>query len=237
MAAAMGLGVTDLSIQDIAEVLIGVINGNDSGTTGASLPTQSGWMWADPAGNTWLQTYKVDASGTTQLVPSLLFSATGGWYTHRWYGPDAAGSADQPLNLGQLCWADAASDATEAFGYNRSFADTDVVGGGCVGRFGPDASPAASGAHHNLVGRGFSPAFLNLTIAREPPFGNQDYALFNNAVTDQWTQSDDPQNLRTEATYQGMVASSGIQGYDPGGNWPDPHWAYFFGHDVYGNLS
>ena len=84
MAAAMGLGVTDLSITDVAEILIGVINGDVSNATGASLPTQSGWMWADPGGNTWLQTYKVDASGTTQLIPSLLFSATGGWYTNRW---------------------------------------------------------------------------------------------------------------------------------------------------------
>jgi hypothetical protein len=53
--AANGIQITGVQLQNVDQALVASYGGEVSGTTGASLPGE-GYMWVDPAGNTWIET-------------------------------------------------------------------------------------------------------------------------------------------------------------------------------------
>lgn len=72
--AALGLAISGVPLSALQSAVIGLLNGETSGVTGASMPSQ-GWLWTDPAGNQWVN----GASGPLQIS-----RGRGGWESMRW---------------------------------------------------------------------------------------------------------------------------------------------------------
>jgi hypothetical protein len=75
LQAALGIDIGKIQFEDVDVSLVASYGGEVSGSTGASLPGE-GYLWTDPAGNTWIET--VDG-------PVRLNRNDGGWESMRWH--------------------------------------------------------------------------------------------------------------------------------------------------------
>lgn len=135
---AQGLGITNVQFDDVNQALIASYGGEVSGTTGASMPGE-GYLWTDPAGNTWIET--VDG-------PVRINRNDGGWESMRWNCNTRTGGSIDPR--GFACELEGAGGSENSMRF-RTIQRSILGGTGYVIGVRTDTSTSGPG---RIIGKG-----------------------------------------------------------------------------------
>jgi hypothetical protein len=138
LQAALGIDIGKIQFEDVDVSLVASYGGEVSGSTGASLPGE-GYLWTDPAGNTWIET--VDG-------PVRLNRNDGGWESMRWHNNTRLVGQDDARGFGVELEGAGGSENSMRF---RTIMRSVVGGSGYIVGI---ATNTASSGPERIVGKG-----------------------------------------------------------------------------------
>ncbi len=224
---ATGLQVRDLDSDRIPGTFIRTLDGDVSGTSGATLPA-IGWLWADPGGNLWVEQFSIASGAVTNQTSRIIWRAEGGWVSGRWMTLNSFGSLPGNPFVGV---AGAANNTEPAVTFRQE--DQGLGGNGRTSFVNMETNTTGAA---DLIGRGMANYGLttNFQVSASEAFAQQTGIRDGGGGGQWWFKA----NMKTagERQYQGWFGGINVNTTEPAADelYEDAIHGYFYGIQMKG---